>query len=135
MPIRGSCSRFSSGCRGRRRGTKALRNGLFLYCPRDVVGVRVADLGVVGRELSRACPVRAGAHVTVVDIYAPFLSTLAEYAIVEGGADRLETVCADMAELPLSSHAFDVVWSEGAITYWALSPDCSDGADCFVPGE
>ena len=57
----------------------------------------------------------AGAGVTAVDIYQPFLDRLEAWAAKAGLAGRVTTVCGDMADPPFSDGSFDVVWSEGAI--------------------
>ena len=57
----------------------------------------------------------AGARVTAVDGYGPFLDRLEALAADAGLAGRIKTALADMAAPPFPDGSFDVVWSEGAI--------------------
>lgn len=57
----------------------------------------------------------AGASVTAVDIYQPFLDRLDARAAKAGLSGRVTTVCRDMADATFADGSFDVVWSEGAI--------------------
>jgi SAM-dependent methyltransferase len=83
----------------------------------DHVAIReVLDLGVGhGRTtltLARALP---EAHVTGVEIHAPFVEKAAESAHEAGVADRIELVCASMEHLEVDEGSVDLVWSEGSI--------------------
>ena len=76
----------------------------------------VADLGcgtgastlVLAKSLSQA-------RITAVDLAQPFLDRLAERAAEQDVAERIQTVCADLEDLPFDDARFDVVWSEGAV--------------------
>ncbi len=76
---------------------------------------RVADIGCgPGRHtltLARALP---EAQLRAVDLHQPFLDDLQERAHSEGLQQRITTLCADMAALPLEPGRFDLIWSEGA---------------------
>lgn len=84
---------------------------------------RVLDLGcgpgpsalLLAAEAGR--PGSAGAEVTAVDLYAPFLEELRTAAGARGLADRVRTVRADMGALPpeeFEDGSFDLVWAEGS---------------------
>jgi SAM-dependent methyltransferase len=62
-------------------------------------------------ELAR----RTNGRITAVDLAPSTLATLRARAAAAGLADRIETVPADMADLPFADASFDLVWSEGAI--------------------
>ncbi len=67
--------------------------------------------GAATLTLARA----TGGHVTAVDIHQPGLDQLHARADQRGLADRITTLCADMADPPLEDDAYDLVWAEGAI--------------------
>ncbi|MBY6187026.1 MerR family transcriptional regulator [Marinobacter hydrocarbonoclasticus] len=53
------------------------------------------------------------ARVTALDNEPLALSRLAQRFEQQGAADRLETVCASMTELPFAEACFDLIWAEG----------------------
>jgi SAM-dependent methyltransferase len=62
-------------------------------------------------DLAQACPAR----ILAVDSHAPFLAQLDARAAALQLASCVTTQPGDMADLHLPDHAFDVLWSEGAI--------------------
>ncbi|MES9996148.1 methyltransferase domain-containing protein [Desulfovibrio aminophilus] len=62
--------------------------------------------------LARALP---GARITAVDLHEPFLDELRARARAADLDGRLETLAADMAELPFEDGSFDLIWAEGSI--------------------
>lgn len=54
------------------------------------------------------------ATITAVDAHPPFLAAVEHRADVEGVAQRVRVVHADMRALPFPNASFDLVWSEGA---------------------
>jgi SAM-dependent methyltransferase len=55
------------------------------------------------------------ANLTAVELLPGFLEKLKSHAEAAGVAHRLQTVEADMADLPFKDEQFDAIWSEGAI--------------------
>lgn len=103
---------------GRRQGPgsdEATRLAITLSGLAGAEGLEIADIGcgsgastlVLARELDAA--------VTAVDLLPAFLGELEAAAGQAGLGRRIETLAASMAELPFADHAFDAIWSEGAI--------------------
>lgn len=77
--------------------------------------LRVADI-CCGTGTTALLLVRVlGARITAVDLLPAFLEELCTAASATGLDDRIETVAADMADLPFHEGTFDAIWSEGAI--------------------
>ena len=74
---------------------------------------RIIDLGS-GPGPATIPLARAGAHVTAVELHAPFIAELNRRAVAAGVADRVDARVGDMGDLPFEDGAFDIVWSEGA---------------------
>jgi SAM-dependent methyltransferase len=76
---------------------------------------RVLDIGcgpgAQTLDLARLLP---GAHITAIDLHAPYLAALNRAAAAAGLGPRIETRAADMAALPFEDGAFDLIWCEGA---------------------
>jgi ubiquinone/menaquinone biosynthesis C-methylase UbiE len=53
--------------------------------------------------------------IVAVDNYQPVLETLRQRAAVLGVSQRIILMNADMGDLQLPDHQFDIIWSEGAI--------------------
>ena len=56
-----------------------------------------------------------GARITAVDIHRPFVERIVRRARTAGLADRVRTVCGDMAKIDVSGGSIDLVWAEGSI--------------------
>ncbi|MBU1002813.1 MAG: class I SAM-dependent methyltransferase [Proteobacteria bacterium] len=55
-------------------------------------------------------------RITATDLFPSFFQThLQKVALEEGLSERIQTVQADMNDLPFDEEAFDLVWSEGAV--------------------
>lgn len=77
--------------------------------------LRIADIGCGTGASSLILAGLEGARVDAVDFLAPFLDRLRDRARQTDVFSKIVTHCADMAELPLATGAYDLVWSEGAI--------------------
>lgn len=78
---------------------------------------RVLDLGCGPGRASLLLAAEAGAQVTAVDLYQPFLDELDAAAASRGLADSIRTVRADMGTLSgpdFADGSFDLVWAEGS---------------------
>jgi SAM-dependent methyltransferase len=53
-------------------------------------------------------------RITATDLIGPFLAQLEERAAVTGLGQRIQTLAADMNDLPFPDDRFDLIWSEGA---------------------
>lgn len=76
---------------------------------------RIVDFGC-GRGAS-ALPLAevTGGLVVGCDRHRPALALLRAAAIASGLGDRIDVVCADMAQPPFAPGTFDLIWSEGAV--------------------
>lgn len=54
------------------------------------------------------------AQITAVDNEQSALDSLEDRFAEQGFSKRLETCCANMAELPFANESFDLIWSEGS---------------------
>jgi SAM-dependent methyltransferase len=77
--------------------------------------LEIADIGCGTGSATIPLLQYTKANLTAVELLPDFLEQLKANAKAVGVADRLQTVEADMANLPFSDEQFDVIWSEGAI--------------------
>lgn len=75
----------------------------------------VADIGCGTGAGTLFLAQHLNARVTAVDLFPAFLQELEHRAAAAGLAERVETVAADMADLPFPAGSFDLIWSEGAV--------------------
>ena len=75
---------------------------------------RTLDIGCGPGRASLVLASEAGARVTAIDLYQPFLDQLAESAEELGLSQLVRPVRADMADLPFPSASFDLIWAEGS---------------------
>ncbi len=76
---------------------------------------RILDVGCgPGAQTLHVAELAPHGHVTAVDNHLPFLNEVARRAAAAGVAERVVALAADMAALPLSEGAFDLIWCEGA---------------------
>lgn len=95
-------------------GSVATTRRALAMLPRSLRIGRVLDLGCGTGGSTRVLAEETGAQVTAIDLHPPFLARLRREAGAQGLADRIAPVAADMASLPLSEGAFDLIWSEGS---------------------
>ncbi len=74
----------------------------------------VLDLGCGTGGSTLVIAKETGAHVTAVDIHAPFLAPLRAWAEARGLDDRIATIVADMADVASLGTDFDLIWAEGS---------------------
>ncbi|MDJ1171076.1 methyltransferase domain-containing protein [Roseofilum sp. BLCC_M154] len=72
--------------------------------------------------------------ITAVDFYQPYLDELKQRFESRGWGERLEVVCADMADLPFAEQSFDLIWSEGAIYIMGFDRGLSKWRSLLKPG-
>ncbi|MEU6483760.1 bifunctional class I SAM-dependent methyltransferase/N-acetyltransferase [Streptomyces sp. NPDC046887] len=75
---------------------------------------RVLDLGCGPGRSALLLAAEAGARVTAVDLHLPFLDELRRAAEARGLGEAIETVHADMGELPYPDGSFDLLWAESS---------------------
>jgi SAM-dependent methyltransferase len=76
----------------------------------------VADIGCgTGASTLALARLLPRAHITAVDLLAPFLATLQQRIAAAGLASCVAPLEASMSELPFTDAQFDLLWSEGAI--------------------
>ncbi len=94
---------------------------------------RTADMGC-GSGAASLVLARAGAQVTCVDIWRPFLDQLEEAAANRAVGDRITTRVASMLESGLASGSLDLVWAEGSVFTVGFDDALACFADLLVPG-
>jgi SAM-dependent methyltransferase len=96
---------------------------------------RILDIGCGNGRQTLILAQESNGHVVAVDNHEPYLEELKQRAVKAGLSKAIETVEADMAELPFEHNSFDLIWSEGAIynigfqkgletCYDFVKPDC-----------
>lgn len=87
---------------------------LALMTQRPIVP-RILDIGCgSGTQTLDLAHLTAGA-IVAIDNYQPVLETLRQRAAALGVSQRITLMNADMENLQLPDHQFDIIWSEGAI--------------------
>jgi SAM-dependent methyltransferase len=76
-------------------------------------GPRALDLGC-GPGRASLVLAEAGADVTALDLYQPYLDALQAAAAWHGVAARIHPVCASMADPPFPDGSFELLWAEGS---------------------
>jgi SAM-dependent methyltransferase len=72
--------------------------------------------------------------VTAVDFHEPFLDQLRERAVAAGVRERINAMCADMADLPFRPGSFDLIWSEGAAYFMGINEAFTAWREFLRPG-
>ena len=75
---------------------------------------RVLDIGCGTGPASLVLATDTGGTVLAVDVHRPFLHQLRAAAAAAGLRERIATVAASMAALPVPDASFDLVWAEGS---------------------
>ena len=96
---------------------------------------RIADMGC-GPGASAAVLLAAlpGAHVTGIDLHAPFVAEAARRAAALGAADRFAGRVADMAAPPVAPGTLDLIWSEGAVYNLGVARALAAWRPLLAPG-
>jgi ubiquinone/menaquinone biosynthesis C-methylase UbiE len=76
---------------------------------------RILDIGCGSGMQTLELARLTDATIVATDNYQPMLDTLRRNAEAQGVAGRITILNADMNDLPLADHDFDIIWSEGAI--------------------
>jgi SAM-dependent methyltransferase len=77
--------------------------------------LEIADIGCGTGSATIPLLQHTNATVTAVELLPAFLEKLKVNAKTAGVVDRIQTIEADMADLPFQNKQFDAIWSEGAI--------------------
>ena len=72
--------------------------------------------------------------VTAVDLHREYLDELTDRAGAAHLADRIETLQADMGDLPFPPNSFDLIWSEGAAYIIGVANALAAWRDFLKPG-
>jgi len=92
-------------------GDEETRLAVDLSGLRGAEGLRIADIGCGTGASTRVIARELDADIVAVDLVQGFLDRLGETV----ASERVTTLQASMADLPLPEASFDAVWSEGAI--------------------
>ena len=96
--------------------------------------VSVAEMGCgPGASVAVLLDLLPEAHVTGLDLHAPYLSAAARRADALGQGHRFTGVIGDMGAPPLSG-PFDLIWSEGAIYSVGVAEGLRVWRDLLKPG-
>lgn len=95
-------------------GSEATTRRALRSLPASLQPGRVLDLGCGTGGSTLVLAQDTGAHVTAVDMHAPFLATLRARAEERGLAGRITTLAADMADAAALAARFDLLWAEGS---------------------
>ncbi len=82
--------------------------------PDDLVVERVLDLGCGTGGSTLVLAEETGAHVTAIDVHAPYLDTLRAEAAARGLADRVTARVGDMGDAAALGDGWDLLWAEGS---------------------
>lgn len=98
-------------------GSEATTRHLLSQCGSLPTAPDVLDIGCgPGRASLVIADAVPDATIIAVDLHRPYLDQLTASACVAGVDDRIELRQASMTDLPFDDAAFDLVWSEGAIS-------------------
>lgn len=78
-------------------------------------GLKIADIGCGTGASTLVLAKTLDASVVAVDLLPDFLRELGIAAARENVEERIDTLAASMAALPLEAQSLDAIWSEGAI--------------------
>ncbi|MFH2034953.1 MAG: class I SAM-dependent methyltransferase [Candidatus Zixiibacteriota bacterium] len=94
---------------------------------------RILDIGcgsgVATLELARI----SDGNIIAVDINGKALDRLVERAAEEGLSDRITVMHTSMMEMNFPSAGFDIIWTEGAISYIGFARGLSEWRALLVP--
>lgn len=94
----------------------------------------VVDVGCGTGPASALLARLTGGRVTAVDRHEPYLAAVRRRAADSGVADRVTTLRADMAELPLEPGSVDLLWAEGAAYVVGLDVALAAWRPLLAPG-
>ncbi len=87
----------------------------------EMAGRRALDIGCgPGRSALVLAAQQGIAHVTAIDIHAPYLAQLAESASRRGLARRVTPLRMSMAQMRFAPGSFDLIWCEGAAYFLGI---------------
>lgn len=93
----------------------AFKRALDLSGINITANITIADIGSGTGSATIPLLKHTNATITAIELLPTFLEKIRSNAESKGVADRLQTIEADMAELPFQDEQFDAIWSEGAI--------------------
>ena len=95
---------------------------------------KILDLGCgPGMQTVELLKLCAGT-VVALDIFPQMIARVREAAKTAGVANRLQTVQADMNDMPFEPESFDVIWSEGAIYFLGFEKGLAKVKELVKPG-
>lgn len=108
------CEYFSSLHR-QGPGSEAATRRALSFLPPLAEGATIADVGCGTGASTMVLAQSTAAHIIAVDLFGDFLRRLRTTAAELGVAERITTVEADMAALPMPPDSLEVLWAEGSI--------------------
>lgn len=97
-------------------------------------GLRMADIGCGTGGQTLTLAEHTAAHITAVDLFPEFLEILRRRSGILGFQERIDTVRANMEQLPFERESLDVIWSEGAIYHMGFGAGIAKWAEYLKPG-
>ncbi|MEZ5559597.1 MAG: class I SAM-dependent methyltransferase [Pseudomonadales bacterium] len=96
---------------------------------------RVLDVGCgPGAQTLDLAALMPRAEIVAADLHVPYLTELRRRAAAAGREQRISPVRADMAALPFSNAAFDLIWCEGAAYIMGVPAALAAWTPLLVPG-
>jgi SAM-dependent methyltransferase len=95
---------------------------------------RIVDIGCGTGAATLPLVAATGGDAVAVDTHRPFLDALRSGAAAAGVADRVRVLEASMADLPLPSGGFDLVWAEGSAYILGFDAALREWRRLLAPG-
>lgn len=96
--------------------------------------VKIIDLGCGSGQQTLALARRMDCSILAVDNHQPFLDELMRRAGRAGVAEKISTVCRDMASLSSADGPFDLAWAEGSLFVMGFAAGLKLCHDLVRPG-
>lgn len=95
---------------------------------------RIADIGCGTGCQTFTLARNTRAHITAIDILPEFVARLNSRARQEGLEKRITAIRASMEALPFAPAAFDLIWSEGAVSHIGFERGMREWSRFLKPG-
>ena len=99
----------------------------------ELVEPRILDIGCGSGASTLELARLSGGDIVAVDIDKEALDKLVKKAEIEGLSSRVTVVHSSMLEMDFPSNSFDIIWSEGAISYIGFERGLREWRGLLVP--